>query len=117
MARRGSPSSRRGALGIGYHLAGATVGASVAKRVALGERWFAAFEAGLAGCSARVPVEGGHADVLNTALHLWAGIGRRQQRRRVVAGHAHAFGYLHPRPPSSLADAWRAPIRDREELP
>jgi len=70
----------RGALGSGYYLAGATAGASVAKRIPLGERWFVAFEARLAACSARVPVEGGHADVPNTALHLWAGIGRRGLR-------------------------------------
>lgn len=110
-------SESRGALGTGYYLAGATVGASVAKRVALGERWFAAFEAGLAGCSARVPVEGGHADVPNAALHLWAGISHRWQQRSVAAGHARAAGYIHPRGPPSHADARRAPIRYREELP
>ena len=68
-------SESRGALGLGYYLAGATVGASVAKRFALGPRWLAALEAGFTGSSARVPVEGGHADVPNVALHVRAGLG------------------------------------------
>lgn len=74
-------SESRGALGLGYYLAGATVGASVAKQFALGPRWLAALEAGLAGSTARVPVEGGHADVPNVALHLRAGLGRGRPRR------------------------------------
>ena len=67
----------RGALGSGYYLAGAAVGASVAKSLALGPDWFASLEGGFAGSMARVPIEGGHADVPNAALHLWAGFGRR----------------------------------------
>ena len=74
-------SESRGALGLGYYLAGATVGASVAKQFALGPRWLAALEAGLAGSTARVPVEGGHADVPNVALHIRAGLGRGRPRR------------------------------------
>lgn len=101
-----------GALGTGYYLAGAAVGGSVEKRVALGERWFAAFEAALIACSARVPVEGGHADVPNSALHVWVGIGRRRPRR-MPTGHAQGFGYIRPRPSARCSGPRRRHPRER----
>jgi hypothetical protein len=65
----------RGFLGMGYYFAGPTVQGAVEKRVAIGGRFFAAFEGKLTVTRCRVPVGGGNADLVNVAFHGLVGLG------------------------------------------
>lgn len=65
----------RGILNKGYYISGPTVEAAVAKRLDLGEQWFAFGEGRATASYVRVPVADGHAHVTNLALHFLLGAG------------------------------------------
>jgi hypothetical protein len=64
-----------GLFDTGYYLAGPTLQASAEKRFFLLKHFFLALEAKLTLSYARVPIQDGHADVTNAAIHGLFGIG------------------------------------------
>lgn len=72
---RGLPHPEGGGLYDGYYLSGPTVQGAVEKRFHLWKWFIASLEAKLTATYARIPVENGHADVPNLAVHGLFGIG------------------------------------------
>ncbi|MCL5966442.1 MAG: hypothetical protein M1550_04405 [Deltaproteobacteria bacterium] len=64
-----------GILGGGYYISGPTAQAAVEKRFAVWRELTGALEGKVTASWARVPVEGGHADVPNVAVHGLFGLG------------------------------------------
>ena len=65
----------KGILNKGYYVSGATVQVDVGRRFYFGENLFVTIDGKLTGSYARVPVENGHADVPNVAIHGLFGVG------------------------------------------
>jgi hypothetical protein len=65
----------RGIFNKGYYLSGPTLEADVAKKFYFSEHWFILPEGRVTASYVRVPVQDGHAQVTNTALHLLIGLG------------------------------------------
>lgn len=65
----------RGILNKGYYVSGVTVQVDVGRRLYFGENLFVTVDGKLTGSYARVPVEDGHADVPNVAIHGLFGVG------------------------------------------
>jgi len=61
----------------GYYLSGGSLQAAAEKRADLGRGLFGALEGKLTASYARIPIEDGHADVPNLAVHGLAGLGYR----------------------------------------
>ncbi|AYA35830.1 hypothetical protein D3Y59_01465 [Hymenobacter oligotrophus] len=70
-------AERGGLLGTGYFLSGPVVEAGVAKRQAIGPRWFVQAEVRATAAYVRVPIADGHANVTNLAAHALLGLGFR----------------------------------------
>ena len=68
-------STEGGILDSGYYLSGVTLQVSAGKRFFFSEKVFLALEAKCTTSYARVPIEDGHADVTNAALHGSLGLG------------------------------------------
>jgi hypothetical protein len=64
-----------GVFDTGYFLSGPTLQAAVEKRFFILEHFFLALEAKLTASYARIPIQDGHADVTNVAIHGLFGIG------------------------------------------
>jgi hypothetical protein len=64
-----------GPIGGGYYLSGGAIAAMAERRLVLVGPLYASFGAMITAAFARVPVQGGDADVPNLAIHVLAGIG------------------------------------------
>lgn len=72
---RGLAHPQDGGIYDGYYLSGPTVQGAVEKRFHIWRWIIASLEAKLTASYARIPVEGGHADVPNVAVHGLFGLG------------------------------------------
>jgi hypothetical protein len=72
---RGRSFPQDGGLSGGYYLSGPTVQCAAEKRFRLWRWIIGSLEAKLTASYARIPVEGGHADVPNVAIHGLFGLG------------------------------------------
>lgn len=72
---RGLSHPEDGGIYDGYHLSGPTVQGAVEKRFRVWRWLTASLEAKVTASYARIPVEGGHADVPNAAVHGLFGLG------------------------------------------
>ncbi|HSB19066.1 MAG TPA: hypothetical protein VLD85_03545 [Anaeromyxobacteraceae bacterium] len=72
---RGLEFSGGGLLGSGQYLCGATLVATLEKRIALADRLYLALDGKVAASYARVPVAGGDASVPSVSFHLLSGLG------------------------------------------
>jgi hypothetical protein len=72
---RGLEFSGRGLVGSGYYLSGATLVATLEKRIALADRIYLALDGKVTAAYARVPVAGGDASVPSLSFHLLSGLG------------------------------------------
>ncbi|KUG08328.1 hypothetical protein [Solirubrum puertoriconensis] len=68
---------RGGLFGTGYFLSGPVVEVGIAKRYTFAPRWFVQAEARATAAYVRVPIEDGHANVTNLAVHGLLGVGFR----------------------------------------
>jgi hypothetical protein len=74
---RGRARPTGGLLDRGYYVTGPGVAALVAREIPLGRGWSLPVEVMATGSRARLPIQGGHADVPNIALHATVGLGHR----------------------------------------
>jgi hypothetical protein len=65
----------RGVFGTGWHASGAAVQVAVSKHRIWFDHWLVGTEMKLTGAWARVPLDGGSADVPNVAFHFQIGAG------------------------------------------
>jgi hypothetical protein len=65
----------KGILKSGYHLSGVSTQVDLGRRFYFGKHVFLTLDGKLTGSYARVPVEEGHADVPNVAIHGLVGVG------------------------------------------
>lgn len=72
---RGAEFDQQGGIADGYYLSGPTGQLSLEKRIPLWKGLFASLEGKLTVSWARVPIQNGDADILNTALHGLIGLG------------------------------------------
>ncbi len=72
---RGRTDPQDGGIFDGYHVSGPTAQGAVEKRFRLGKWLIVSLEAKLTASYAWIPVEGGHADVPNVAVHGLFGVG------------------------------------------
>ncbi len=72
---RGRTDPQDGGIFEGYHVSGPTAQGAVEKRFRVGKRLIVSLEAKLTASYAWIPVEGGHADVPDVAVHGLFGLG------------------------------------------
>ncbi|MFA6147035.1 MAG: hypothetical protein WC899_02370 [bacterium] len=82
---RGLSHSQEGGISGGYYLSGPTIQGAVEKRFHLWRWLIASLEGKLTASYARIPVEGGHADVPDVAVHGLFGLGLDIPRPRKSA--------------------------------
>ena len=73
---------RGGLLGTGYFLSGPTAEVALAKRYTVAKRWFVQGEGRATASYVRVPIQNGHAQVTNMAVHGLLGFGYQLTQAR-----------------------------------